>query len=76
MNPRALKVHSSELAAGKRASFHVYYLKNGKLLFDPSWLGTPEEAGAAIVAMVREVYPRAKVELAEVVAVTPAFPEP
>jgi hypothetical protein len=74
MTNLSAKVHSSERDAGKRATYHVYYRKNGKLLFDPSWLETPQEASESVLKMVKLVSRRATVELVKVVSLTPTFP--
>jgi hypothetical protein len=74
MSDLSSKVHSSERDAGRRATYHVYYRRNGKLFYDPSWLETPDAAGAAVVKMVKQAYRRATVELVKVVSVTPTFP--
>jgi hypothetical protein len=34
----------AERAAGRRADFHVYYRRDGKLFFDAMWAATAEEA--------------------------------
>ena len=72
MSELSLKIHSSERHAGKRATYHVYYRRNGKVYFDPSWLGTESEAGDAVSGMVKLCYPKSKVELVKVVRLAPA----
>lgn len=53
-------VHACERDSGTRATFHVYYRHNGRLLFDPSWEKTPEDAITAIANMAKAV--RMKIE--------------
>lgn len=44
-----------ERAAGKRADFHVYYRRNGKLFFDAMWAASAEEATAKMLGFAREL---------------------
>ena len=66
---RALKVHSSERDAGKRANYHVYYRQAGKVYFDPSWSATPQSAIENTAGMFKEV--RMKAEVLGVVSLVP-----
>jgi hypothetical protein len=45
----------AERAAGKRADFHVYYRRNGKLFFDAMWAATPEEAKVKMLEFAHEL---------------------
>jgi hypothetical protein len=46
----------AERAAGRRADFHVYYRRNGKLFFDAMWAATAEEATAKMLGFARELH--------------------
>jgi hypothetical protein len=49
------RMSDTERAAGRRADFHVYYRRNGKLYFDPMWAKTAVEAETSMRAMAREL---------------------
>lgn len=48
------KISATEKAAGKRADYHVYYRRGGKLYFDPMWAPTAEAAEAKFKAFALE----------------------
>lgn len=58
-----------ERVTGKRADFHVYYRRNGKLYFDAMWATDAEAAAAKFSAFAKEL--RWKVEVVRVKPITP-----
>ncbi len=62
------RMTDAERVAGKRADFHVYYRRNGKLRLDAMWAPTADEAKASMLAFARELGWR--VEIVRVDAVT------
>jgi hypothetical protein len=62
------RMSDTELCAGRRADFHVYYRRGGKLFFDPMWAKTPEEAAAKMLGFARELR-MGKIEIVRVVPV-------
>jgi len=73
MTDKALRVHSMERAANKRARYHVYYRHNGKVRFDPLWNETPQAAMSAFQGFVKELRMR-NVEFVRLQSLTPTFP--
>jgi hypothetical protein len=59
----------TERAAGKRADFHVFYRRDGKLYMDPMWAKTPEAASAAMLGFAHQK--RWKIEIVRVDPVAP-----
>ena len=51
---RGARVLTDELYAGKRAPYHVYYRKNGKLMVDAAYCATPQEATDRIKKWVKK----------------------
>lgn len=49
------RISDTERAAGRRADYHVYYRKRGKLYFDPMWADSETEAKAKMLAFAREL---------------------
>ena len=57
---KAPRITASERAAGKRADFHVYYRRNGKLRLDPIWdvdgdADTAEKAAQKMLDFARKL---------------------
>ena len=66
------RITDSERAAGKRADYHVYYRRNGKLRLDPIWnvdgdADTAEKAAEKMAAFAREL--RWRIEIVRVEAI-------
>jgi hypothetical protein len=52
---RAMRVSATEREAGKRASYHVYYRRNGKTMFDASYADTPQQAEKDMLGFAKEL---------------------
>lgn len=61
------QISVTELAAGQRADFRVYYRKQGKLYFDPMWAASADEAAKKMAAFAKEL--RWKIEIVRVVPI-------
>ena len=49
------RISDTEKAAGKRADFHVYYRRSGKLYFDPIWAPGEDQAKAKMLGFAKEL---------------------
>ncbi len=58
----ARRMLDSERIAGRRADFHVYYRRNGKLFVDAMWAKTEREAADKMRGFARELRWRVVVE--------------
>jgi hypothetical protein len=54
----------AERAAGRRADFHVYYRRDGKLFFDAMWAAMAEKATAKMLDFARQL--RWKIQIVRV----------
>ncbi len=58
------KISDTEMTAGKRADFKVFYRRNGKLFFDAMWAKTADEAKSKMLGFAKEL--RWKIEIVRV----------
>jgi hypothetical protein len=58
------KISDTEMAAGQRADFKVFYRRNGKLFFDSMWAATTDEAKSKMLGFAKEL--RWKIEIVRV----------
>lgn len=64
------RVHSIERMENKRATFHVYYQRNAKKFFEPSWAKTAEDARTDYIAFFKEL----RMKNCEILKIVPCNP--
>ncbi len=62
------RISDTEMAAGKRADFKVFYRRNGKLYFDAMWAKTADDAIGKMLGFAKELRWKIEIVRAEPVA--------